>query len=85
MPSKIDAISSGLALINVAMPGIVSLVATFAGGQQVDIQKLLDDTDEKVDKIISEGTDFLAQAPEPMEPLVPDVPAVTTEPPPEPE
>ena len=83
MPSKIDAISSGLALINVAMPGIVSLVATFTGGQQVDIQKLLNDTDEKVNKIISEGTNFLSQ-PDP-DPPVPDVPAVTTEPPPEPE
>ncbi len=66
--NKIDAISSGLALINVAMPGIVSLVATFAGGQQVDIQKILNDTDAKVNKIISEGTDFLAQTPDPPAP-----------------
>jgi len=70
--SKIDAISSGLALINVAMPGIVSLVATFTSGQQVDIQKILDDTAKKVEDIINTGEDFLAQ-PGP-EPPVPDVP-----------
>lgn len=82
----INAISSGLALINVAMPGVVSLIATFSNGQQIDIQKLLNDTDAKLAKIIAEGEDFLSQTPEPEtpEPPVPATPSVDVTEEPEP-
>lgn len=60
MPGTIDKLSTGLALINIAMPGVVSLIATFSDGRQVDIKKLLDDTDARVEKTISEGESFLA-------------------------
>jgi len=60
MPSKIDNLSTALALINVALPGAISLIATFGNGQKVDIKKLLDDTDKKLDDIIASGEAFLA-------------------------
>jgi len=60
MPSKIDNLSTALGLVNGALPGVISLIATFKGGQQVDIKKLLDDTDAKLNDIISSGEAFLA-------------------------
>ena len=89
MPSKIDNISTALGLINASLPGVISLIATFRGGQQVDIKKLLDDTDAKLEGILSSGAAFLAlpdpaaETPEPPVPATPTV-DVTPESPPDP-
>ncbi len=77
----LDKLSSGITLFNVAMPGIISLVATFADGREVDIKKLLDDTDARVKKIIDEGESFLDQPDPEATPETPPPPAAPEEPP----
>jgi hypothetical protein len=82
----LDNLTSAFALLNVAMPGMISLIATFGDGRQVDIKKLLDDTDARVKKTIEKGESFLAkpdpeaETPSPEPPSPPDPP----QPPPEP-
>ena len=59
MSEKIDKLSSALGLINIALPGVVSLVASFGDGQEVDIKKLLDDTDDRLGGILASTDSFL--------------------------
>jgi hypothetical protein len=59
VPSKIENISNALSLINLAIPAVASVIVTLRNGKKIDLKALLDDTDKRVNDVISKGEDFL--------------------------
>lgn len=67
MPTTLENITAGMNLINVAIPGITSLIVTLRSGKTIDLVALMADTDKRVAETIAEGEAFLAE-PDPHEP-----------------
>ena len=61
MPSKIEKITKAIGLINLAIPGVTGIFVSLKNGSKVDLQAVLEDTDERVKQIIQQGADFLAR------------------------
>jgi len=61
MPSSVENITNAIGLINLAIPGITSIIVSLKSGKQIDLQALLEDTNKRVQEIIDTGEDFLAR------------------------
>ncbi len=59
MPTKLENIAAGMELFNVVFPNIAGLIVTLKNGKEVDIKKLLDDTEQFAEGKIQEANDFL--------------------------
>ena len=59
MPSSVENIANAIGLINLAIPGITSIIVSLKNGKQIDLQAVLADTDKRVQEIIDQGEDFL--------------------------
>ena len=57
--SRIENITNAIGLINLAIPGITSIIVSLKNGSKVDLQSVLADTDQRVKEIIESGNNFL--------------------------
>ena len=58
---KIERITKAISHINLAIPGVTSIIVSLKNGSRVDLQSVLDDTDKRMEEIIKQGEDFLAR------------------------
>ena len=59
MPTRLEKIAAGMELFNAVFPSIAGLIITLKNGKEIDIKKLLDDTEKFAQKKIDEANEFL--------------------------
>jgi hypothetical protein len=56
---KIENIIRAITLINLVIPNVASVVVMLKNGKKIDLGALLEDTDKRINEIITKGDEFL--------------------------